>query len=262
MSKQPSQTPKVSVITVSFNDFLGLKATRKSVEAQSYQGDIEHIVIDGGSGSEVLRWLENIHDSNFLFVSEPDSGIYNAMNKGIEAATGDLLWWVNSGDCFADKFAIQNVVKHLEDPPNQWGYGITALSNIDGSISGLSFPVPYSSEKHMLGIEYVPHPSSFVGSEIVNQIGGYDENIAIVSDQIFLARAGIICPPVLIPRVLSNFKLGGVSSTISYLESMSLIKSGLKLSGVTIPNLWTRLRVGLVPTLKFSLKKFIKRFDT
>ncbi len=105
--------PTVSVITISFNDLDGLKRTVDSVRAQRYGGRIEHIVIDGGSGDDVVEYLSGCEPGFAYWQSGPDGGRYEAMNQGIAHASGDLLWFMHSGDRFSDSDAVAQVVEAI-----------------------------------------------------------------------------------------------------------------------------------------------------
>jgi len=107
---------RISIITINYNNLAGLKKTMTSVLNQTYS-EIEYIVIDGGSTDGSKEYIES-KDKNLAYcVSEPDSGIYHAMNKGIDQATGDYLLFMNSGDWLVDKLVIETFVgfKPVED---------------------------------------------------------------------------------------------------------------------------------------------------
>jgi glycosyltransferase involved in cell wall biosynthesis len=95
----------ISIITINYNDAVGLKKTMASVLEQTYE-DIEYIVIDGGSTDGSKAYIELYQKVLAYWVSEPDQGIYHAMNKGIDQATGDYLLFLNSGDWLVDNFVI------------------------------------------------------------------------------------------------------------------------------------------------------------
>ena len=101
---------KYSIITVNYNNKEGLRKTIESVISQTFR-DFEYIVIDGGSSDGSAELLKEYSDKITYWVSEPDKGIYNGMNKGIAKATGDYLNFMNSGDCFYD----QQVLKYHLD---------------------------------------------------------------------------------------------------------------------------------------------------
>lgn len=96
--------PKVSVITVCYNSQLVIEETIKSVVGQDYP-NLEYIIIDGGSNDSTLDIIKKYKDKVDIMISEPDDGVYNAMNKGIDLATGIWLNFMNAGDCFADPCA-------------------------------------------------------------------------------------------------------------------------------------------------------------
>lgn len=102
--------PKVTVITVTYNSGTTLRKTFESVANQSYK-NIEYIVIDGGSNDDTLRIIAEYGQYISYWVSEPDKGIYNAMNKGIDHATGKLVYFLNADDYFYDNHTIEDVAK-------------------------------------------------------------------------------------------------------------------------------------------------------
>ena len=105
---------KISIISINYNNKEGLRKTVESVVNQTYK-NFEYIVIDGGSTDDSTDILDEYHEKINYIVSEPDSGIYNAMNKGIKVAKGDYLLFLNSGDCLIDQFVIQKVITELND---------------------------------------------------------------------------------------------------------------------------------------------------
>ena len=102
---------KYSIITVNYNNRDGLRATIESVVNQTYR-DYEFIVIDGGSTDGSTDVLKEFDDKITYWVSEPDKGIYNGMNKGIAKATGDYLNFMNSGDCFYNEKVLELLNKN------------------------------------------------------------------------------------------------------------------------------------------------------
>ena len=100
---------KISIITVCYNSAKTIEKTFKSLESQTYK-NIEYIVVDGGSKDNTLEIVQKYKELIFLFVSEPDKGLYDAMNKGIKMATGDVIGLINSDDLFCDSKAVEKVV--------------------------------------------------------------------------------------------------------------------------------------------------------
>ena len=103
---------KVTIITATYNSSVHISDCVESVNNQTYN-DIEHIIIDGASKDNTLDIIKNIPNRVVKIVSEPDKGIYNAMNKGIQYATGDVIGILNSDDFFTSDDVIQSVVDSL-----------------------------------------------------------------------------------------------------------------------------------------------------
>ena len=102
---------KISIITVVYNDVEHIEETIKSVISQDYQ-NIEYLVIDGNSTDGTLEICKKYSESISRIVSESDTGIYNAMNKGVKLASGEWLFFLNSGDVFYDEKVISNIFKN------------------------------------------------------------------------------------------------------------------------------------------------------
>lgn len=206
-----TSAPTISVITISFNDLDGLKRTVESVRAQRYEGRIEHIVIDGGSGDDVVEYLSGCEPGFAHWQSKPDGGRYDAMNQGIAHASGDLLWFMHSRDLFSDPDAVAQVVESISGsgPIREvWGFGMNNLIGM-GRVQG---PIPFSIRKFLAGWQVVPHQASFFGSALVGKLGGYDLEYGIVADQEFIFRAALLRAPITIRRVVCDYDTTGVGS--------------------------------------------------
>ena len=120
---------KLSIITVTYNAEQTLERTLKSVRSQSYS-DIEHIVVDGKSTDNTISLIKKLEGDKMKWISEPDQGLYDAMNKGIKMATGDYLCFLNAGDTFFN----ENTVKLIMQSNNTADifYGETAIVDING----------------------------------------------------------------------------------------------------------------------------------
>jgi glycosyltransferase involved in cell wall biosynthesis len=108
-----NKNPKISIITVSFNSDITIRDTIESIINQDYN-NIEYIIIDAGSKDDTLDIIEEYEEHVSYFNSEPDKGIYDGMNKGITAATGDIIGILNSDDFYPNSFVISNVAKTFE----------------------------------------------------------------------------------------------------------------------------------------------------
>ena len=109
---------KLSIITINLNNKEGLEQTIKSVHSQTHL-DIEHLIIDGGSTDGSLDIINKYADKLYYWVSESDKGIYDAINKGIDKATGEWLSIMNSGDIFCDNTTVEDVFKEWNEIKNE-----------------------------------------------------------------------------------------------------------------------------------------------
>ena len=208
---------KLSIITVNYNNKLGLERTIKSVQNQSFKG-FEHIIIDGGStdGSKEVIKHNKAHFS--YWVSETDEGVYNAMNKGIKQANGEYLFFLNSGDDFIDNNALKKIVSYLT------GEDIVYfnINQIEGKL------VNVKKTPELLSFSYLyhdlpPHQSTFIKKILFDKFGFYDEDLKIVSDWKFIIKALIKhnASYKYIDEIFTNFYHGGISTNK---ESEALMK--------------------------------------
>ncbi len=184
----------LSIITINRNNADGLEKTMRSVAAQTF-GDFEYVVIDGASTDksvEVIRSFEASFGARLKWVSEPDKGIYNAMNKGIGMASGDYLQFLNSGDCLtAEDVTVRmtEALKANEYPSILYGNMLKDMPDgivmrdkgfAGGPVSFLGF---YTGSLN--------HPSTYIRKSLFEKYGRYDENLKIVSDWKWFVQAVI-----------------------------------------------------------------------
>lgn len=200
----------VSIITPCFNSEKTIARTFDALMRQSYQ-NMEYIVIDGGSADgtlDIIREYEKKFPFPFRYVSEPDEGIYDAMNKGIRMATGKLVGIVNSDDYYADD-AIMNMVNAYDGADYRILYGFQR--NIKDGQETQIFINHHSQLQYMM----ITHPTCFVTKKIYDDFGVYDTAYRSASDYEFMDRIFHEMPECFVPvyRVISNFEEGGMSST-------------------------------------------------
>lgn len=127
-----TNTKKLSVITVTYNAEHTLERTLKSVREQTYPA-IEHIIVDGNSNDGTVALIHRYENERLKWISEPDKGLYDAMNKGIKMATGDYLCFLNAGDTFYDTDTVQKIFASIdEDHSPDILYGETAIVDDNG----------------------------------------------------------------------------------------------------------------------------------
>lgn len=155
------ETPKVSVITVTYNCKATIEKTIQNVLKQTYP-NIEYIIIDGNSTDGTKEMIERYSDQLACYISEPDNGIYDAMNKGVREATGEWIIFRNSGDYFFSPSTIEDVFKWYEDKGEDLITGGTRFFEHDGY-----FDCYYSAVSgEPCDRALFPHPSTFVRSTV------------------------------------------------------------------------------------------------
>ncbi len=180
---------KVSIITVVYNNFSTINETINSVIAQSYS-NIEYIVIDGNSTDGTRKILESRKKDIDILVSEPDSGIYDAMNKGINLATGDIIGTLNADDFFADNNVVTRIISAFEtDSSIQAIYSNVVFIDDSGQQKITRY---YSSKNFypwMFKFGFQPaHPTFYIKKQVFKQYGIYRTDLRIAGDFELLMR--------------------------------------------------------------------------
>lgn len=207
---------KLSIITVNLNNIEGLKKTYESVVSQTFT-DYEWLVIDGGSTDGSREFIEQHQDKFAYWCSEPDKGIYNAMNKGIAKAKGEYLNFMNSGDCFAYKNTLARVFAIGRD--EDIIYGLVTNGHINGSI--ITNPTQEKIFWYDLFPVAIHHQSSFIRRKLFNIVGLYEEDLKITADIRWFAIAILNYGATYkyIPVKIAVYEGGGISTgTVSAKE--------------------------------------------
>jgi glycosyltransferase involved in cell wall biosynthesis len=206
--------PRVSIITVVFNNARTIASAIESVRAQSYPS-IEHIVVDGGSTDGTLEVLERYRDGLARVIPGPDRGIYDAMNKGLAAATGDIVGTLNSDDFYANPRVVETVVRAMvkSGVDAVWG-DLEYVGNQDtANVVRRWKSSPYAPGKFRWGW-MPPHPTFFVRRSVYERFGFFRDEFRIAADYElmlrFLEKNRVSCR--YIPEVLVKMRLGGVSN--------------------------------------------------
>lgn len=205
---------KISVITVCRNVESSLADTLLSVQEQSY-GNIEHILIDGASSDGTVDLVRKHEKSLAFWVSEPDQGIYDAMNKGIQLATGDVVGFLNADDMFENNMALEWIARAFSDTGVSACYGdLTYVNNADlRRVVRYYSSKDFSPQKIAQGV-MPAHPTLYVKKNIFNKYGLFKTDYRIAADFEFVAR--IFGKQTIqfhyIPKVLVRMRMGGVST--------------------------------------------------
>ena len=177
---------KITIITVSFNSAATIQKTFNSVKNQTYQ-DIEYIVVDGNSTDGTQNIIKQNQDFIDKWISEPDKGLYDAMNKGIKMATGDIIGILNSDDTFSNAKVLEKIADfHLQNDI-QASVGNIRQHDKDGKHKRTYSSHYWKPEKLKIGF-MPPHPSIFFKSELFEKFGYYKLDFVIGSDYELITR--------------------------------------------------------------------------
>ena len=205
---------KISVITVSYNSAATIVDTVRSVACQSHT-DIEHLVIDGLSTDDTVKVVESNRHPNLVLSSEPDMGIYDAMNKGLARATGDIIGFLNADDFFADTEVLMRVAQAFEsDSRIEACFGdLVYVSQDNLKVVRYWKSRPY--EKGSFAHGWCPaHPTFYIRRTALNRLGQFDLNYRLAADAEFMMRyleLGAIKSKH-IPHIQVRMRLGGATN--------------------------------------------------
>lgn len=206
---------KVSIITVSYNSVETIQDTIESVLSQDYPS-IEYIIVDGGSSDGTMEIVNQYTGRISKIVSEPDDGIYDAMNKGIELATGDFVGILNSDDVYTDSSVIKDVVDRLIETKADCIYAdlfFVARNDVNKRVRYCTSK-NFSISKFRWGW-MVPHPTFFVKRSCYEKFGLYKMGYRVSADfellVRFMLREGISCTRL--PRCIVKMRDGGISTS-------------------------------------------------
>jgi len=205
---------KFSIVTVCYNSVQTIEDTLRSVAAQTWP-EVEHILVDGGSNDGTLAIVERYRESLSKVISEPDHGIYDAMNKGVHAATGDVIGFLNADDFYAHANVLGDVAR------------LMTREHLDALFGDVEFFRPenpavavrrYSSSRFRpsrIAWGWMPaHPASFFRREVFQKAGPFRTDYRIAGDFEFVVRA-FGCKALRyrhLPEVLVRMRTGGIST--------------------------------------------------
>lgn len=203
---------KISIITITYNSAKTLPRTLQSVQGQSF-ADIEHIIVDGNStdGTRQIIEADAAKHPNVHWVSEPDEGIYNALNKGIRMATGDVIGFLHSDDVLYSADSIGHIASAFEQSDIDLVYG--DLQYCRGSKVIRRWKSNAFNPRALKYGWMPPHPTVYVRRKVYQEVGEYDEWFRISADYDMILRiftAGY--KSCYLPEVLVSMEVGGASN--------------------------------------------------
>jgi glycosyltransferase involved in cell wall biosynthesis len=205
---------KISIITASYNSALTITDTLESVKAQNYK-DVEPIVFDGASNDGTVEILKNHAQNLTYWKSEPDKGIYDALNKGIALATGDIIGFLNADDVYAHRDVLAHVANAIESENLDAVYAdITFFDQKQpGKVLRRYSSKGFSPDRIAWG--WMPaHPSLYMRSEVYHRLGPFKTDYKIAGDYEYVARSFGTnkLRYKYIPEVFVRMRIGGVST--------------------------------------------------
>lgn len=220
---------KVSIITVCYNSEQYLKSAIESVLSQDYK-NVEYIIVDGASKDGTLDIIKSYGNKITKVISEPDKGIYDAMNKGIKAATGDVVGILNSDDYFTDENSVSAITECFKQSELDAVYGDIKFVNPDN----LNKTVRYYSGKHFKNWMYrfgmmPPHATVYIKRNLFDKFGYYKPDFKVSADIELLMRYFVVnkIRTTYIAKDMVTMRTGGVS-TGSIAGKLQINKDTLK----------------------------------
>jgi len=242
--------PLITVITVVFNGVRHLEETIQSVISQEYS-NIEYIIIDGGSTDGTLDIIKQYQDSIDSWVSEPDQGIYDAMNKGSRLANGSYISFLNASDIYFHD-AIINIASSIVEENFDYCCGPVTIRNEENQDISIAYPLKnFCYEQGRLMEMFAPHLSVFIKTEIFHALGGFDLSFALSSDfDLLLRMSSKTQNAYYFDSPIGAFKLGGVSGSYkTYVDNFYVYKKH------HVPFL-----ARLAHTTYFLIRLFVRKF--
>ena len=233
---------RISIVTAAYNSGGTIAETVKSLLAQTHKS-VEHIIIDGGSTDGTKTIVASFGDKVTHFISEPDGGIYDAMNKGIRMATGDIVGTLNSDDMYADNSVLSQVVAVFEDPSVHVCYGdlIYVAAGDVNKVVRVWESAPYSQGMFLKGW-VPPHPTFFARRQVYEKYGGFDLAFPLAADFELMLRF-LHCyklKSVYIPATIMRMRLGGATNKNAgniIRQNIEIFRAGRK-NGVSLGARW------------------------
>jgi glycosyltransferase involved in cell wall biosynthesis len=213
--------PRITIVTPCLNGAATLPRALESVRAHSYCGKVEHVVVDGGSTDGTLEILQR---AGVRYVSEPDRGLSDAVNKGIRLAQGEIIGWLNADDVYLP--GALEAVGHAfaRNAEATWATGPCMIIDADGNeirkavTAYKSFFLRHYSYRLHLVQNFVSCPSTFVRRSAFERIGLLDERFAYSMDYDLWLRLGRLSPPLVLDQTLAAFRMAPGSLSMSGFE--------------------------------------------
>lgn len=248
----------MSIITVCFNSETTIRDTIESVVNQK-KVDLEHIIIDGASTDSTLSIINSLRHDKMIVVSEPDAGLYDAMNKGLKIATGDCVGVLNSDDFYKSETVLFDVCSAFTQGCDIV-YGNVEFMSADSTLQSTRIVSPKKFQPwHMFFGWMPPHPATFIRRFVIDQVGEYNLNYTSAADfeyfiRIFLNRK---FASSYINQIVVTMREGGITSSgfKSYTRTGKQMRAALLANGFYTNYFMLYMRL----PLKYFFEKFLHR---
>jgi glycosyltransferase involved in cell wall biosynthesis len=236
---------KVSIITVCYNSADTIESTIQSVLSQDY-AVIDYIIVDGKSTDNTLAIIDKYKSQIHTCISEKDKGIYDALNKGIELASGDIIAILHADDFYTSATVISDVVRVFEANKADCVYGdLQYVDRIDTSMIKRNWISGNYKKENFLKGWMPPHPSFFAKKECYTKWGGFNLTLKSAADYELMLRFLYKqnCSVAYVPKVLVKMRVGGKSnvSIVNRLKANREDKKAWEINGLT-PGIFTFIR--------------------
>ena len=205
---------KITIITVTYNCEKTLSDTIQSVNKQTKRNEIEYLIIDGQSNDKTIEIIEANNDGIDKWISEPDNGIYDAMNKGLRMASGEWVGFLHADDMFFNETVIENIINSIEDNKNVCYGNLNYIQeNPPHHVIRYWKSQPFSPK--LLKRGWMPaHPTVYIKNELIQKLGFFNTHFKISADYDYMLR--LFSHPEtnssFIDQTIINMRLGGVSN--------------------------------------------------
>lgn len=246
----------LSIVTICKNEVKRIEKTLFSVFEQTFK-DYQYIIIDGGSNDgtkEIIRKYEHKFD---VIISEPDDGIYNAMNKAIDYCRGEYIYFLNSGDILYSRNTLEKIFSY--GIKGEIVFGNIAIKELDGKQSLLTMPnkltIPFLSKKT------IPHQATFTKKGLFEKVGKYEEKYTIAADYKFSLKAIYEknCSVQYIPEIFAIFDCSGFGTlNVEKREREKKLAQREVFSSLTFWTLILVQKIGIINRVKDIFCRFVK----
>jgi glycosyltransferase len=255
---------KVTIITVTYNSAKYLHDCIESVINQSY-ANIEHILIDAASTDDTINIIKSFEGKIAKWVSEPDKGMYDAINKGMAMATGDVIGILNSDDILASNDVIENIVACFIENKADSVYGDLVYVDQINTRKVIRFWKGFTYKRYRFVYGWMPaHPTFYFKKDLLQHLGGYESHYFTAADYEFMARYlyRFRISAVYVPKLIVKMRIGGQSNRnlMSRLRANRRDYLAMKVNEIPFPHIASILKP-LIKLKQYYYTLFKKMVD-